>query len=570
MINTPVVTRRHFLHLSAAAAAGVVLAPRGVHAADARVEILLNERIGPVSADLYGHFVEHLGGVVYDGVWVGEKSKVPNTGGIRQALIDHMRRLPPGAIRWPGGCFADSYDWRDGIGSVDRRPTRTNFWVDEPSMLKRPDGPWKQDPNTFGTNEFARLCRLAGGAPYFAANLRSLPAKDFYQWIEYCNAPAGTNTLANMRAAAGDRDPFKVRFWGVGNESWGCGGEFTPEEYATEYRRFTAWAPRFGVNLAFIGSGPNSADLGWSRRFFTKLLEKGEGQLGRMWGWGLHHYSWNTSRGATTDWFKGKGDAVKFSNDEWYELLNESDRMDGLINSHWAVMGELDRRHRVKLVVDEWGAWYREGSEVDPSHLLGQQSTMRDALLAALTLDTFHRHADKVAMANIAQLVNCLHSLFLAHEDKFLATPTFDVFEMYGAHVGGESVRAVFSAPRIQYQRVSAPGSIWGLAGSASIKDKTLTVTLVNPHVSEPRVVEIAVRGAAAASAEAVVLAAPSTGSGQAPDVAGGNADIRAHNTFERPRTVQPKPQKVDAPKAGMLVHQLSPASVTRLTLKLA
>ena len=289
-----------------------------------------------------------------------------------------------------------------------------------------------------------------------------------------------------------------------------------------------------------------------------------------MWGWGLHHYSWNTSRGATTDWFKGKGDAVKFSNDEWYELLNESDRMDGLINSHWAVMGELDRRHRVKLVVDEWGAWYREGSEVDPSHLLGQQSTMRDALLAALTLDTFHRHADKVAMANIAQLVNCLHSLFLAHEDKFLATPTFDVFEMYGAHVGGESVRAVFSAPRIQYQRVSAPGSIWGLAGSASIKDKTLTVTLVNPHVSEPRVVEIAVRGAAAASAEAVVLAAPSTGSGQAPDVAGGNADIRAHNTFERPRTVQPKPQKVDAPKAGMLVHQLSPASVTRLTLKLA
>ena len=379
MIRTPSVTRRHFLHLSAAAAAGVVLAPRGAHAADARVEILLNERIGPVTADLYGHFVEHLGGVVYDGVWVGEKSKVPNTGGIRQALIDHMRRLPPGAIRWPGGCFADSYDWRDGIGSADRRPTRTNFWVDEPSMLKRPDGPWKQDPNTFGTNEFARLCRLAGGAPYFAANLRSLPAKDFYQWIEYCNAPAGTNTLANMRAAAGDRDPFKVRYWGVGNESWGCGGEFTPEEYATEYRRFTAWAPRFGVDLAFIGSGPNSADLGWSRRFFTKLLEKGEGQLGRMWGWGLHHYSWNTSRGATTDWFKGKGDAVKFSNDEWYELLNESDRMEGLITGHWAVMGELDRRHRVKLVVDEWGAWYREGSEVDPSHLLGQQSTMRDA-----------------------------------------------------------------------------------------------------------------------------------------------------------------------------------------------
>ena len=228
--------------------------------------------------------------------------------------------------------------------------------------------------------------------------------------------------------------------------------------------------------------------------------------------------------------------------------------MEGLITGHWAVMGELDRRHRVKLVVDEWGAWYREGSEVDPSHLFGQQSTMRDALLAALTLDTFHRHADKVVMANIAQLVNCLQSLFLAHEDKFLATPTFDVFEMYGAHVGGESVRAVFSAPRIQYQRVNAPGSIWGVAGSASIKDKTLTVTLVNPHVSEPRTVEIAVRGAAAASAQAVALAAP---------------DIHAHNTFEQPRTVQPRQQKVDAPKAGMLVHELLPASVTRLTLTL-
>jgi hypothetical protein len=218
------------------------------------------------------------------------------------------------------------------------------------------------------------------------------------------------------------------------------------------YRRFTAWVPQFGVELAFIGSGPYGGDLGWTRRFFTKLLEKGERQLNRLWGWGLHHYSWNTSRGATTDWYEGKGDAVQFSSDEWYELLNEADRLDGLIAGHWAVMGELDRRHRVKLVVDEWGAWYRDGSEVHASHLFGQQSTMRDALLAALTLDTFHRHADRVAMANVAQLVNCLHSLFLAHEDRFVATPTFAVFEMYGAHVGGDAVRTVCSAPRISYQ----------------------------------------------------------------------------------------------------------------------
>ncbi len=547
----PQTTRRQFLVTCAAAA----LAPRSARAADARIEILATEPIGPITADFYGHFVEHLGGVVYDGIWVGEKSKVPNTRGIRQALVDHMRRLPPGAIRWPGGCFADSYDWRDGIGPAAQRPGRTNFWVDERTMPKRPDGPWKQDPNTFGSTEFVRFCRLAGGQPYIAANLRSLPARDLYQWIEYCNAPAGVNTLANMRAAAGDREPFNVRFWGVGNESWGCGGEFTPEEYATEYRRFTAWVPRFGVPISFVGSGPNSGDLSWTRRFLTKLLEKGEGQLGRLWGWGLHHYSWNTSRGATTDWFQGKGDAVKFSIDEWYELLNEASRMDDLITGHWAVMGELDRRRRVKLVVDEWGAWHREGSELDPSHLLGQQNTMRDALLAALTFDIFHKHADKVAMANIAQLANCLQSLFFAHEDKFAATPTFEVFEMYGAHVGGQSVRTIVSAPRISYQRVKENGSLWGLSGSASVKDKTVMLTVVNPHVSEPRTVDISVRGGAPGAAKAVVLAAP---------------DIHAHNTFAQPKNVRQREEKIDPPRGGTLTHTFPPASVTRVTLTLA
>ena len=291
--------RRDFVRLALAGAA-TALAPRSARAADARVDVLPDERIGPITADLYGHFVEHLGGVVYDGIWVGEQSRIPNSGGIRQALIDHLRRLPHGAIRWPGGCFADSYDWRDGLGAPAQRPTRTNFWIDERGMRTRPDGPWKQDPNAFGTTEFMRLCRLVGSPPYFAANLRSLPARDFYQWVEYCNAPAGSNTLANQRAAAGDREPYGVRFWGVGNESWGCGGEFTPEEYATEYRRFTAWVPQFGIEPAFIGSGPNGGDLGWTRRFFTKLLEKGERQLNRLWGWGLHHYSWNTSRGCST------------------------------------------------------------------------------------------------------------------------------------------------------------------------------------------------------------------------------------------------------------------------------
>jgi alpha-L-arabinofuranosidase len=544
-------SRRDFLRIAGAATAGLTLAPRTSRAADARIDVLLGEPIGQVSANLYGHFIEHLGGVIYDGVWVGEKSRIANTGGVRQALVDHMRRLPPGAIRWPGGCFADSYDWRDGVGPAADRPRRTNFWIND--ITSASDSAAKYDPNTFGTTEFMRFCRLAGGPPYLAANLRSLPARDFYQWVEYCNSPAGSTTLALLRERSGDRDPFGVQYWGVGNESWGCGGNFTPEDYAVEYRRFTAWVPHYGVQLNFVGSGPNSGDLGWSRRFLTKLTEKGDGALGGMWGWALHHYSWNTSRGATTDWTAGKGDAVQFSTDEWYELLNEGDKMDGLISGHWAVMGEVDRRHRVKLVVDEWGAWYRSGTEVDPSHLFGQQSTMRDAVLAALTLDTFHRHADKVAMANVAQLVNCLHSLFLAHEDRFVATPTFHVFELYAPHVGGQAVRTVCSAPRISYQRVNASGSIWGLAGSATLKDRTLTLTVVNPHVSEPRDVEIAVRGGVPATAQATTIAAP---------------DIHTHNTFTEPQAVQPRPATVTEPRDGILVHRLPPASVTRLTLE--
>jgi alpha-N-arabinofuranosidase len=274
-----------------------------------------------------------------------------------------------------------------------------------------------------------------------------------------------------------------------------------------------------------------------------------------LWGWALHHYSWNTSRGATNDWNAGKGDAVQFTVDEWYELLNEADRMDGLISGHWAVMGEIDRRRRVKLVVDEWGAWYKPGSAVDPTHLFGQQSTMRDALLAALTLDTFHRHAEKVAMANVAQLVNCLHSLFLAHEDQFVATPTFHVFEQYAAHVGGHSVRTVFSAPRIGYQRVNAEGSFWGLGGSATIKDRVLTLTVVNPHVSEPREAEIAIRGAAPRQSAKASAIAP--------------ADIHAHNTFAEPRAVQPRDASVAALRDGVVVHRFPPASVTRLMFEL-
>lgn len=557
------VERRKFLKCAIAGGAAALLAgraggfARSSRAADSRVEVLVGEEMGTINQDIYGHFAEHLGGVIYDGIWVGENSKVPNTGGIRTALVDAMKRIKPPVIRWPGGCFADSYDWRDGTGPRARRPRRTNFWVDAPEFVANaPDGPWKYEPNQFGTNEFMRFCQLVGAEGYLAANVRGLGAQAFYEWLEYCNSPAGTTSGAELRASGEmpSRDPFKVRFWGVGNESWGCGGNMTPEEYAGEYRRFTAATPRYGVDLRFIASGANVDDFNWTRGFFSKTAEKGPFLFGGIYGFGLHHYAWNLGLGKTNDWFAAKGDALNFDAAQHYELLKEADRMESLINQHWTVMGEYDRAHRVKLVVDEWGAWYRKGSEVHPSHLLGQQSTMRDALLAGLTLDTFNRHADKVAMANCAQLINCLHSLFLAHEDKFILTPTFHVFEMFVPHMGARSVRALFSAPEVRYTRVDKPAEFWGLAGSASVSGKQLTLTVTNPHLTEARESEIAVRGARTESARARVLSEP---------------DVHAHNSFERPRDVEPRDEQAKV-AAGVLTFSFPPASVTRLQITLA
>jgi alpha-N-arabinofuranosidase len=305
------------------------------------------------------------------------------------------------------------------------------------------------------------------------------------------------------------------------------------------------------VQLAFIGSGPNGADLGWTRRFFTKLAEKGS--VAALYGWGLHNYSWNLSKGQSDDWIQAKGDGLNFGIEEWYELFRQGDTMEPLINSHWQAMAEIDRQHRVKLIVDEWGAWYKPGTEAHPTHLLGQTSTLRDALLTGLTLDTFNRHSDKVIMANVAQLINCLHSLFIAHEDKFIVTPTFHVFEMYAAHQGGRSVRTVFSAPTVTYTRAGKPASFWGLAGSASLHNKELVLTAVNPHASEARDTQIVVRGAAIQSARARMLTA---------------SDIHAHNTFDNPRALEPKDLEADL-KGPTLVFRFPPASVTRLQIGL-
>jgi alpha-N-arabinofuranosidase len=544
--------RRTFLGTMLAAGAGL-LAPRSARAAEGRIEVLCGEPIGTIAPEIYGHFVEHLGGVVYDGIWVGERSRVPNLGGIRKSVVDHLKQIRASVIRWPGGCFADQYDWKDGTGPRAQRPRRSNFWVDarEWPAGAAALGPQRYEPNHFGSVEFARFCRLAGAQPYFAANVRSLTPHDFWQWVEYCNAPAGSTSLAERRASDGEREPLGVRFWGVGNESWGCGGDFTPDEYAAEFRRYTAWLPSLGVKLALIGAGPNSGDLGWTRRFFNTAEERGRR---RLWGWALHHYSWNVSGGRTRDWFEGKGDALAFDAEQHYELLAEALRMESLITGHWSVMGETDPEHKVKLVVDEWGAWHKAGSEPFPEALLGQQNTMRDALLAGLTLDIFQRHADKVAMANVAQLVNCLQSLFLAHEDRFCLTPTYHVFDLYAAHQGATALRTLFTSPRLSYSRNGRPASLEGLSGSASMKDGRVVLTVTNPSQEAACEAEVALRGATPKSARATALAAK---------------EARAHNTFDDPRAVVPREQAVTLRGAG-LVHRFAPASVTKLEIDLS
>jgi alpha-L-arabinofuranosidase len=571
-------SRRKFLQTSALAASALAFRTNPLFSqstqVDAHIEVLPDEPIGVISPEIYSHFIEQLGGVIYDGVWVGENSKIPNQGGIRTSFIDMMRAVQAPLLRWPGGCFADSYDWHDGLGPVDKRPARAGFWN-------------QQDSNHYGLHEFMRTCRLIGCKPYLAANVRSQPARDFYQEIEYCNAPAGDlpsnsaapaepDALATLRAANGDREAFNVDLWGVGNESWGCGGNMTPEEYAAVFRRYTTWVPSYGDPLRFVAVGPNGDDVDWTTRLFRALYANPERR--HLWGLSIHYYT-SGSAARFAD-----GDALRFSDDEHYDLLTRGSLMEKIITDHWSAMGNLPGQPKsagqphVKLVVDEWGAWYGKGTTIGPEYNLSQQSTMRDALLAAITFDIFQRNADKVGIAAVAQSVNCLHSLMLAQGDKVTLTPTFDIFKMYLPHRGAQAVRAEFTAPAIpnplgntpvpvggnSYIGAVAPlKTLAGLSGSASLaakgtssdSGKLLTLSVVNPQLTRPMTTEIAVRGAGVASATGTVLA---------------SHDIHDHNDFAHPDAVKAVAAVVNPPTGGKLQHTFPPASVTTLQITLA
>jgi len=568
-------SRRKFLQASALAASALALRSSSLLSqssqVDAHIEVIPEEPIGTISPEIYSHFIEQLGGVIYDGVWVGENSKIPNQGGIRTSFIEMMRAVQAPVLRWPGGCFADSYDWHDGLGVREKRPARAGFWD-------------QQDSNHYGLHEFMRTCRLIGCKSYLAANVRTQPARDFYQEIEYCNAPAGdlpsnsaappqADALATLRAANGDREPFNVDLWGVGNESWGCGGNMTPEEYAAAYRRYTTWVPSYSKDpLRFVAVGPNGDDVDWTTRLFKALYENPERR--HLWGLSVHYYT-SGSAARFAD-----GDALKFNDDDHYDLLTRGSLMEKVVTDHWAAMGNVKGQPKspgqpdVKLVVDEWGAWYGKGTELAPEYNLSQQSTMRDALLTGITFDIFHRHADKVAVAAVAQSVNCIHSLMLAQGDKVTLTPTFHVFKMYLPHRGAKAVRAEFTAPAIPNPLGNTPiqvggnsyigalppvKSLAGLSGSASISangnGKQLTLSVVNPHLSRPVTTEIAIRGASISAASGTVLA---------------SHDVHDHNDFVRPDAVKPAAAAVASPSGGKIHYTFPPASVTTLTITLA
>lgn len=384
-----------------------------------------------------------------------------------------------------------------------------------------PAGTDATETNHFGTHEFLRLCQLLGAEPYLAGNVTSSSPRELHDWASYCNAPPGTLSLAAERKANGHPEPFGVRYWGIGNESWGCGGNFKPEEYATVYRRFATQFPKY-TQPFLIAAGPNRDDFEWTRGFFGNIPKD---RLHLVDGWALHYY---------THHVRTQSPAVNFTRAQWYRILHA-----GVIEDQWNVLGEFDKEHRIKFVIDEWGTWHLPGDEIDPSYLFGQVKTLRDALHAAITLDIFHRHTEKIAMANISEAINSIDPLFLAKGDQYVRTPAYYVFDMYRPHQGGRLVPMEIQAHQLEYSGPEGPTQMFGLAGSASLQKERLTITLVNPSLDAPVRTDVRTAGVLIKEARATVLT---------------HEDMQAANTFSSPEVVVTRPLPVSAGKNTLTI----------------
>ena len=479
-----------------------------------------------ISRHIYGHFAEHLGRCIYEGFWVGEDSDIPNTRGIRNDTVAALQKLNIPNLRWPGGCFADEYHWMDGIGPRENRVTMVNtHWG---GVVEN---------NHFGTHEFLDLCEMLGTEAYICGNVGSGTVREMADWVEYITHPGGSH-MAELRKKNGRQEPWKLPFFGVGNESWGCGGNMRPEYYADEYRRYQTYVRQYGGDKIYkIACGANSHDYNWTE----VLMERA---AGHMDGLSLHYYT------VIGDW-QNKGSATNFDENEYFTTLRNCLKTDELVTRHSTIMDKYDPEKRVGLIVDEWGNWFDVEPGTNPGFLY-QQNTQRDAIVAGLSLNIFNSHADRVKMANIAQTINVLQAMILTDGAQMLLTPTYHVFEMYKVHHDAQLLPLHLQTDVYQHGENEVPA----LSACASRDaDGRVHVTLCHTDPTRDATLQIDVRGLEISDATGRVLS---------------GATLQSHNTFENPDALEPRAlTDAQLQMAGArLSVTLPPACVAVLTLQ--
>ena len=460
---------------------------------------------GHINKELQGHFSEHLGRCIYEGIYVGENSKIPNVNGMRTDVVEALKEMKVPVLRWPGGCFADEYHWKDGIGPKETRKKMINtHW-----------GGVVED-NSFGTHEFMELCRQLECETYVNGNLGSGTVQEMSEWVEYLTFE-GVSPMADLRAKNGQSAPWKVDFFGVGNENWGCGGNMTPEYYGNEYRRYQTYVRNYKSDAPIykIACGANVDDYEWTEEVLRTAFRKAPEALhGFMDGLSLHYYT-------LPEGWEVKGSATDFDEKVWYKTLKLTLFMDTLIKRHATIMDKYDPKKTIGMIIDEWGTWCTCEPGTNPGFLY-QQNTMRDALVAGINLNLFNKHCDRVKMANIAQMINVLQAVILTEGEKMILTPTYHVFNMYKYHQDAELLESNIETKEIGLEKENM---VPNLSESVSIgKDGKIHVTISNLSLTESYEIE-------GVFAETEILGAKGT-------ILTGN--MQAHNTFEEPDKVSP------------------------------
>ena len=442
-----------------------------------KISMVINadDRLGHISPEIYGHFSEHLGRCIYNGIYVGENSPIPNTDGIRNDIIEALRNIKAPVFRWPGGCFAEEYHWQDGIGekSLRRKIVNTNW------------GGVTED-NSFGTHEFMRFCELVGCKPYINGNVGSGSVRELSEWIEYMTSDA-ESPLTEQRKKNGRAEPWKLEYLGIGNENWGCGGNMRPEYYADVYKRYQTFCHNYSGNRLYrIACGPSSADYNWTEVMMKNLDSNNVDAID------LHYYTmpvWPEMESATD-----------FDDELYYKTIAAANFSDELITRHSEIMNRYDPEKKIGLVIGEWGCWHKVEEGTNPGFLY-QQNTMRDAIVAAIELNVFNRHSDRVVMANLAQAVNVLQSVILTEDDKMIKTPTYHVFDLFKTHQNNEAVYCY-----TQNENMSEGKNAPMISVSASVNEKSMTVTVANCSLTEEAAVECSIFGFKASSVSCRIL----------------------------------------------------------------